>query len=120
MENGTWPLDEARKTSPQPTLVVDNVNAGRTPVGQTQEEIREAVYMDDRALPHYEYVELTATESESSQYLDPDSSDDDGHKECGLGGYKYCPDNPANRQTTQHQEGNFDEDYPDPSDRGIT
>ena len=76
--------------------------------------------MDNRALPNYKYVELIATESESSQYLDLDSSDDDGHKECGLGGYKYCPDNLANCPTTRHQECNFDGNYPDPSDRGIT
>ena len=60
------------------------------------------------------------TESKSSQYLDPDSSDEDGHKECGLGGYENCLDNPANSPTTQHQEDNFDASYLDPSDKGIT
>ena len=89
-------------------------------VGQPQKEIQGVVYTDDRARPHYEYIELTTTESKSLQYSDPDSSDDNGHKDCGLGGYSYCPDNPPNYQTTQYQEGNFDENHPDPSDRGIT
>ena len=111
LEDETPPPDKTRKVSPQSSRIV---------VGQTQEEVREAVYMDDRAQPHYEYIELTTSESESLQYLDPDSLDDDGHKDCGLGGYRYCPDNPANYQTTRHQEGNSDKSYPDPSDRRIT
>ena len=115
MKNGMWPLNGANKESLQPTSAEGNDNIGRAPVGQ----IQETVYVDDKALPYYEYIKLTATERESPQHLDPDSSDDDGHKECGLGGYKNCPDNPANRPTTQHQGDNFDENYPDPSDRGI-
>ena len=89
-------------------------------VGQPQREIREMAYADNRARPHYEYVELTTSDSESSQYLDPDSSDDDGHRDCGLGGYEYCPDNPANYRTTQYQEGDSNKNHPDSSDRGIT
>ena len=111
LEDETPPLGETRKPSPQSSRMV---------VGQTQKEIREAVYMDDRARPHYEYIELTTSESKSSQYLDPDSSDDDGYKDCRLGGYRYCPDNPANYQITRYQEGNPDKNYPDPFNRGIT
>lgn len=77
LEDETPPPDKTRKVSPQSSRIV---------VGQTQEEVREVVYMDDRAQPHYEYIELTTFESESLQYLDPDSLDDDGHKDCGLGG----------------------------------
>ena len=116
MENGMWPLNGTGKVPPQPTSADGNDNIGRAPIVQVQETI----YLDNEALPYYEYIEVTATESGSSQYLDPDSSDDDGHRECGLGGYENCPDNPANRPTMQHQEGNFDESFPDPSDRGIT
>ena len=115
-KNGMWPPNGANNESPQPTPADGNDNIGEAPVDQ----IQETVYEDDGALPYYEYIELTATESESSQYLDPNSSDNDDHKECGLGGYKNCPDNPANRPTTQHQGDNFNENYPDPSDRGIT
>ena len=120
MEDKTQPLGKIRKPSAQPDWKKGNTNTKKILVGQTQEDIREVVYMDDRARPHYEYIELTTTESESSQYLDLDSSDDDGHKECELGGYRYCPDNPANRPTARHQEDNFDENYPDPYGRGIT
>jgi hypothetical protein len=117
MENGMWPLNGADKKPPQATPADDNDNIRKTHLSYT---VKETIYIDDGALPYYEYFEFTTSESESSPYLDPDSSDDDGHKECGLGGYKHCPDNPANHSTAQHQEDNFDEKYPDPSDRGIT
>jgi hypothetical protein len=106
LEDETPPSGGTRKPSFQPSRMV---------VGQPQNEIGEAVYMDDRARPYYEYTESSISKSESSQYLDSDSTDDDGHGDCGLGGYKYCPDNPANCQTMRHQKDN-----PDPSDRGIT
>ena len=89
-------------------------------VGQPQREIRRAAYTDDRGRSRYEYLEITTSDSETSQCPDPDSSDDDGHKDCGLGGYEHCPDNPANYRATQHRENDFDKDHPDPSDRGIT
>ena len=87
MEDETQPLGEIRKPSAQPDWMKGNTNTKKILVGQTQEDVREGVYMDDRKRLHYEYIELSTTESESSQHLDPDSSDDDGHKECGLGGY---------------------------------
>ena len=65
-------------------------------VGQPQREVRRAAYMGNRAQSQYEYIELTTSDSESSQCPGLDSSDDDGHKDCGLGGYERCPDNPAN------------------------
>ena len=80
MENGMWPLNGANKKSPQATPADDNDNIRKTPVSTVQETI----YVDDEALPYYEYIELTT--SENSQYLDPDSSDDDGHTKCRLGG----------------------------------
>ena len=95
MENGMWPLNGVNKKSSQATPADDNDNIRKTPVSTVQETI----YVDGGVLPYYEYIELTATESESSQYLDPDYSDDDGHKECGLGEYKNCLDNPANCPT---------------------
>ena len=76
--------------------------------------------MDNRAQPQYEYIEPTTSDSENSQYPDLDSSDDDGHRDCGLGGYEYCPDNPINYRATQHQEDDFNRNQLDPSDRGIT
>ena len=99
----------------RPPLLPDRIY-----VGQPQREIRRAAYMDSRAQPQYEYIELTTSDSESSQCPGPDSSDDDGHKDCGLGGYEHCPDNPENYRATQHQEDDFNRNHPDPSDRGIT
>jgi hypothetical protein len=92
----------------------------RTYVGQSQREIRRATYMDSRTQPQYECIELTTSDSESSQCPGLDSSDDDGHGDCGLGGYERCPDNPSNYQATQHQEDDFNKNQLDPSDRGIT
>ena len=97
-----------------PPRVVDS--STNTPIWGNTDKINSQPQTTD--IQHYKYIQSTTTES--SQYLDPDASDDDGHRECGLGEYKNCPDNPANRPTMQHQEGNFDESYPDPSDRGIT
>ena len=111
LDDKTPPVKETRKPLSLPNRII---------VGQPQEEIREVVYTDDRARPQYEYIELTTSDSESSQYLDPDSSDDDGHGDCGLGGYEYCPDNPANYRTIRHQEGDLNKNRPDPSYRGIT
>ena len=77
--------------------------------------------MDDRIRPQYDYLDITTSDSENSQHPDQDSSDDDGHRDCGLpGGYERCPDNPANYQNTRHSEGDFDKDHSDTSDRGIT
>jgi hypothetical protein len=111
------PLDDKTppvKTTHKPLPIPDRII-----VGQPREEIREMVYVDNRARPQYEYIELTS-DSKSSQYLDPDSSDDDGHRDCGRGGYEYCPDNPANYRTTRHQTDDLNKNSPDPSDRGIT
>ena len=58
--------------------------------------------MNSRTQPQYECIELTTSDSESSQCPGLDSSDDDGHKDCGLGGYGRCPDNPANYQAMQY------------------
>ena len=90
-------------------------------VGQPQREIRSVAYVDDRIRPQYDYLDITTSDSENSQRPDQDSSDDDGHRDCGLpGGYERCPDNPANYQNTRHPEGDFDKDHSDTSDRGIT
>ena len=99
----------------RPPLLPDRIY-----VGQPQREIRRATYMDRRTQPQYEYIELTTSDSESSQCPGLDSSDDDGHGDCGLGGYERCPDNPSNYQATQHQEDDFNKNQQDPSDRGIT
>ena len=115
-KNGKRPLNAAQKRPPQTNQVEDNDNVRETPASAAQETI----YVDDEVLPDYECVELTTTGSESPQYLDPNSLDEDSHKECGLGGYKNCSDNPANYSTARYQEDNFDENHPDPSDRGIT
>ena len=80
-------------------------------------------YNYDEALPYYEYSEETntaATEDRDPLYLELDYSDDDGHRECGLVGYENCPDNPARHSTARHQVDSFEENYPDPNDRGIT
>ena len=111
LDDQTPPVKETRRPLSLPDRMI---------VGQPRGEIREMAYADNRARPHYEYVELTTSDSESSQYLDPDSLDDYGHRDCGLGGYEYCPDNPANYRTTQYQEGDSNKNHPDPSDRGIT
>ena len=73
--------------------------------------IQETIYIDDRALPYYEYSETQPR---------TDCSDDDGHRECGLGGYENCPDNPANHSTPIFQEDNFEKNHLDPNDRGVT
>ena len=104
--------DKTRKPPPLPD---------RMYVGQPQREIRDAVYMDDRKRPQYDYLDITTSDSESSQCPDPYSSDDDGHGDCGLPrGYERCPDNPANYQTTRHPEDDSDENHSGTSDRGIT
>ena len=105
-----------------------SISASRPPplpdrmyVGQPQREIRSVAYADDRIRPQYDYLDITTSDSENSQRPDQDSSDDDGHRDCGLpGGYERCPDNPANYQNTRHSEGDFDKDHSDTSDRGIT
>ena len=74
MKEGMWPLTGANKIPPQPVP------------GEFQ-EFQETVYLDGKAPPHYEYIESPTTGSESSQCLDPDSSDDDSHGECGRGDY---------------------------------
>ena len=111
LDDQTPPVEKTRRPPPLPD---------RMYVGQPQREIRRAVYMDNRAQPQYEYIEPTTSDSENSQYPDLDSSDDDGHRDCGLGGYEYCPDNPTNYRATQHQEDDFNRNHLDPSDRGIT
>ena len=111
LDDRTPPVEETRRPPPLPDQMY---------IGQTQREIRRAAYVVNRARPQYEYIEPTTFDSESSQCPDPDSSDDNGHRDCGLGGYEYCPDNPANYRTTQHREDDSNENHPDTSDRGIT
>jgi hypothetical protein len=71
---------------------------------------------------HYEYCDkpnTTATEDTDPLYLGSDYSDDDGHRECGLGGYENCPDNPARRSKAQ-EDDSFEANEPDPDNTGIT
>ena len=82
--------------------------------------VQKTVYVGSNQPPRYEYIESPTTESESSQHPDTDSSDGDGHGECGQGGYENCPDNPENRRAMHHQGDNSDGSTPDSSDRGIT
>ena len=49
----------------------------------------------------YEYLEEEPSVTDTQEpYLGSDESstfsDDDGHRDCGRGGYHACPDNPAN------------------------
>ena len=67
MENGMWPLNGANKKSPQATPADDNDNIRKTHLSYT---VKETIYIDDGALPYYEYFEFTTSESESSPYLD--------------------------------------------------
>ena len=62
---------------------------------------------------------MAAIEDRDPLYLESDYSDDDGHRECGLGGYKNCPDNPA-RHSTAREEDSFEENEPDPDYTRIT
>ena len=87
MENGMWPLNETKKTPPRATMADGNNNIKKNPVSTVQE----VIHIDDEALSSYEYVELTTTESESSQHLDPDSLDDDGHKDTALYQTAFTP-----------------------------
>ena len=83
MKEGMWPLTGAKKIPPQPVPADGNDNTERDPTIWVQK----TVYLDSEAPPHYEYIESPTTGSESSQCLDPDSSDDDSHGECGRGDY---------------------------------
>ena len=89
------------KDTPQTTPTDNNNNI--TPVKGTTHE---TIYIDDGALPYYEYSETTTTEDGNPLYLESDCSDDDGHRECGLEGYKNCPDDPTNYPTTQYRKNN--------------
>ena len=67
------------------------------------------IHIDDHALPHYEYFD-EATEAATEDFLgskESNTSDDNGHGECGLGGYGDCLDNPA-RHSTSKEEDSFD------------
>ena len=105
-------LNEANKIPPQPVPTDGNDNTERDPTIWVQK----TVCVGSDQPPRYKYIESPPTGSESSQRPDTDSSDDDGHGECGLGGYENCPDNPANRRA----RGDSDGSTQDSSDRGIT
>ena len=105
------------KNAPQTTPTDNNDNIRKTPINN---KAQETIYIDNGALPYYEYSEVNTTENKSPPYLGSDYSDDDGQRECGLGGYENCPDNPANHPIAQHQEDNFEENHPDPNDRWVT
>ena len=67
------------------------------------------IHIDDDALPHYEYLD-EATEAVTEDYLgseESNTSDDEGYREWGLGGYGDCLDNPA-RHSTSKKEDSFD------------
>ena len=66
------------------------------------------IHIYNDALPHYEYFD-EATEAATEDYLgseESNTSNADGHRECGLGGYGDCPDNPA-RHSTSKEEDSF-------------
>ena len=85
----------------------DNVNSPL--VGKISKGV---VYIDDDVLPNYEYFDeennMATTEGSYLGSKESNTSDDDGHKECGIGGYKNCPDNPE-RRSTSGEEDSFDE-----------
>ena len=116
MKDGMWPLNGANKIPLQPVPTDGNDNTERDPTIWVQK----TVYVGSNQPPRYEYIESPTSGSESSQHLETDSSDDNGHAKCGRGGYENCPDNPANRRAMHHQGGDSEGSTPNPSDRGIT
>ena len=46
--------------------------------------IQETIYINDGALPYYEYSKTTTTKDRDPLYLESDCSDDNGHRGCGL------------------------------------
>ena len=92
---------------PETPAVDGNDNTNPPPTSRNRQGV---VHIDSDALPHHEYFE-EATEAVTEDYSESgesDTSDDDGHRECGLGGYKNCPDNPT-RHSTSSEEDNSDE-----------
>ena len=104
MKEGMWPLNGANKIPPKPVPMDGNDNTERDPTIWVQK----TVYSGSDQPPRYEYIKSPTTGSESSQCPDTDSSDDDGHRECGQVGYENCPDNPANHRAMNHQRGDSD------------
>lgn len=79
------------------------------------------VHINSDALPHHEYFE-EATKAITEGYLgseESNTSDDDGHRECGLGGYENCPDNPA-RYSTSREEDSFEDNKSESGNAGTT
>jgi hypothetical protein len=57
----------------------------------------------------YEYLEEEPSVTDTQEpYLGSDDSsafsEDDGHRDCGRGGYHACPDNPANYKMREDED----------------
>lgn len=86
---GTPPNEQNAKIPDRVFLVDNNYNVNLPPKSKVQKGV---VYLDDDVLPHYEYFdeEENGDATNEGNYLgsdDSDTSDDNGHRECGTGGY---------------------------------
>ena len=81
------------------------------------------VYIDDDVLPYHNYFHegnsMATTEGSYLGSKESNTSDDDGHRECGVGGYNNCPDNPE-RHSKSGVEDSFDENKSSPGNADTT